>query len=318
MKANPEAFESLLRGQRELRLYTPGSLQRAVGYYQQALSTDPRYALASAELANCYRLLSGSAVLSPAETMRLAEAAAWRALAADPDLAEAHAALADIKKDQWGWAAAEGEYRRAIQLNPNLASARYGFAIYLSVSGRHDEAVAEARRARDLDPLGTPAAIHAAAVYYNARRFAPALAVLRDTAKLDPGSSSVWTWIGIVNGGTGQFSNAIEAYEKAVGLGDDTPATQCYYGYSLARSGRRDEAARILQRLQRSSIFVPPTGLAILYLGLDQKERAIESLQRAYSARDPLLQYLRVEAHFNGMADDQRFKDIAARMKLTQ
>src|SRR5262249_30640183 len=160
-----------LRGRYELRLYTPESRQKAVGYYEQALAIDPGFALAHAELASAYRLLSASAVRSAAEMLPKAEAAALRALAADRDLAEAHAALAGIKRDQWDWAAAEREYRRAIQLSPNQAASHQAYAICLSITGRHDAAVKEVLRARELDPIGVPAAVNLAAVYYNARRY---------------------------------------------------------------------------------------------------------------------------------------------------
>ena len=315
-KTGSEAYALLLRGRYQIRLYTPESRQKAVGYYEQALAVDPSFALANAELAAAYRLLSGSGILGPADAMPKAEAAARRALAIDEDLAEAHAALADIKKDQWDWPAAEREYRRALQLNPNLAIAHEGLAIGLSVSGKYDAAIAEAQRAAEVDPIGLPAAINGAAVYYNARRFDQALATLQRAKDLDPYAPTPWTWTGIVNGGSGQFAQALEAYQKAISLGDNTAATRCYYAYSLARSGHRDQALNILRGLQRSHEFVPATTLAILLAGLDQKERAIRVLQASYASRDPLLQYLTVESHYDVLKDDPRFRDLVAKIAL--
>jgi TolB-like protein/Tfp pilus assembly protein PilF len=315
-KAHPEAYELLLRARYQIRLYTPESRQRAVSYYQQALAIDPAYALAHAELASAYRLLSGSAILSAKDMMPMALASAMRALAADPDLAEAHTALAAINKDQWDWAAAEREYRRAIELSPNLVSAHDGFAIHLSVLGKYAEAAAEIQRARQLDPIGLPTAIAAAAVAYNGRQYGRALDELKRAANLDPAAPAPWTWIGIVNGSTGHFAEAIAAYEKAIGFGDNTAATQCYYSYSLARSGRRNDALEILGRLRRSNGFVPLSPLGIVYAGLNQKDRAFQSLEAAYAARDPLLQYLKAESHFDSLNDDPRFHDLARRIGL--
>jgi serine/threonine-protein kinase len=313
-----EAYEFLLRGRYHMQLYSPESRQKAIGYYQQALALDPRFALANAEMARAYRVLSGSAVAAPSEAMTKAEAAASRALAADWELAEAHAALADIKKDQWDWAAAESEYRRALALNPNLAVAHQGYAIYLSVRGKGDAAIEEIQRAIEVDPLGLPTAIHAVAVYYNARHYDQSQQALKRAEGLDPTAPSLWTWMGMVHGANGRFKAAIEAYEKAIGLGDDTAATQCYYGYALARGGRRDQSLKIQEGLKTSGAYVSKVAVAILHAGLNQRERAIESLQEAFAARDPLLQYIRVEEHLDSIRDDRRFREIAAKVGLPE
>ena len=312
----PEAYSLLLRGRYEMRLYNPQSTLKAVDYYREALAIDPGFALANAELANSYRLLSGAGILKPSEAMPLAEAAALRAIGNDGRLAQAHAVLADIRRDQWNWPAAEAEYARALDLNPNLVSAHTGFAIYLSLVQRVPEAIREATKARDLDPVGVPTSINAGAVYYNCRKYDEALRELERSTVLDPSASALWTWIGIVHGGSGHYSEAIQAYEKARRLGDRTAATRCNYGYSLAKSGRRTEAQAILKQLQSSKEFIPPTALAILYLGLGQDERALELLEQALSSRDQLVQYIGVESHFDQFHGSPRFQKLTAKLGL--
>jgi len=297
-------------------LYTTESRKKAIEYYRQALAIDPNYALANAELAFSYRLLSGSAILSPGDTMPKAEAAARTALASDPDLAEAHAALGDILKDQWKWEESAREYRQAIELSPNLTLAHIGYAIYLSLMGRSDEAVSEIARARELDPLGLPTAIDAAAVYYNTRRYDQAREMLRKATELDPAAPALWLWMGIVDGGSGKVKEAIPAYEKAIGWGDNTAATMCFYANSLARAGRRAEALQILRQVNRSTEFVPPTAIAAAYVGLGDKERAIQLLQEAYTIHDPLLQYLKVESHYDPLKSDPRIQELGQKLGL--
>jgi serine/threonine protein kinase/tetratricopeptide (TPR) repeat protein len=315
-KANPEAYALLLRGRYQIRLYTPESRKKAVGYYEEALAIDPGFALANAELAAAYRLLSGSGILSGADALPKAEAAVRRALAADESLAEAHAAFADIRKDQWDFATAEREYRRALQLSPNLVEAHEGLAICLTVLGRYDAAVAEVQSVLELDPINVQATIDTAAVYYNARRFEPSLAALRRGIERDPASPSLWSWAGMVHGANRQFIEAIASYQKAINLGDNTEATQGYYAYALAQSGHRQQARQILRRLQQSHEFVPATTLAIAFAGLGEKERAIQLLQNSLASRDPLLQYILVEPHFDLLKDDPRFRDLAAQVGL--
>jgi eukaryotic-like serine/threonine-protein kinase len=316
--AHPEAYEKVLRARYQMGLYTPESKQEAVSYYQQALGIDPQYALAHAELASAYRLLGGSATADAAEMMPKAQSSAMRALAIDPELATAHAALAAVKKDRWDWAGAEQSYRRALALNPNLTTARFEYAIYLGVAGRHEEAAAEIKRAIELDPVGLPTAIHAAAVAYNARQYAAALSELKRAVDLDPAAPAPWTWLGIVHGALGDFDAAIKNYDQGVRFGDDTAATQCYLAYSLARSGQRERAIRILTRVSRPGLFVPPSALAIGYTGLNQTERAIAALETGYRGKDPMLQYLKVEPHFDSLAGDARFQSLTRRIGLPQ
>src|SRR5205809_4152266 len=312
----PGAYELLLRGRYHFRLYSAESRQKMISYYEQALAIDPAFALANAELAYSLRSLSGGGIASPDDVMVRAEAAAQRALAADANLAEGHLALAEIKKDRWDWDTAGREYQRALELNPNLAEAHMGYAIFLSVTGKYEAARAEIRRTRELDPIGLPAAIHEAAVEYNERHYDQALVVLQKAVKSDPLASAAWSWTGLVNAGAGRFAEAIPAYEKAIAQGDDTGATACYYAYSLARSGSPAKALGILTDLHRSKRFAPSSAVGAAYLGLNEKERAIQLLQQAYAARDPLLQYLKVESHFDSLQNDPRYQELAAKMGL--
>ncbi len=313
---NSDAYALLLRGRYQMWLYTPASTQRAAALFEQALGIDPGFAPAHADLANTYRRLGGAGILEPTDALPLAEAAALRAIAADDELADAHAVLADIKRDRWEWADAEREYRRALALSSSLASARHGLAISLSLTGAQEEAVTEARRAHELDPVGLSSAIDSAAVFYNLRRYDEALDVLKTAASLDSRAPAIWTWIGIVNGGSGRFAEAIDAFETAARLGDKTPATLCYYVHALARVGRRQQALEVFETLQKSGAFVPPSSLAIAYVGLGERDRAFEQLEKSYAARDPLLQYVFVESHLDALQGDARYAALAARLGL--
>jgi hypothetical protein len=121
-----------------------------------------------------------------------------------------------------------------------------------------------------------------------------------------------------VSGGKGDFATAVAAFEKAIQLGDISAATRCYYVHALARAGRRADALRDLRALERESTVVAPSFLAIAYLGIGDRERAIAQLQAGYAARDPLLQYIVVESYLDDLMDDPRFKQIVDGMGLPQ
>jgi serine/threonine protein kinase/tetratricopeptide (TPR) repeat protein len=314
---NPDVNSLLLRGRYQMSLYTPESTQKAASYFEQALGIDQGYAVANAELANVYRRLGGAGIFKPGEALPLAEQAALKAIAADDELPAAHTVLADIKRDHWEWAAANREYRRAIQLSSSYVPAHQGLAISLSVMGQADAAVAELSRVLDLDPIGLSSAIDSAAVFYNVRRFDRALELLNRTTRRDPQAPAVWMWIGLVTGGSGDFTGALAAFDKAIQRGDNTTATMCYYIHALARSGQRDEALRRLDTLERGAAFVPPSSLAIAYAGLGDRDRAIGRLQAGFTARDPLLQYIVVEPFLDSLKSDSRFQAIVTGMGLS-
>ena len=115
---------------------------------------------------------------SPDQTRPKVISAARKALELDPDLAEAHAVLANVLQEQWHWADAEAEYRRALELNPNDADAHAGLALWLLCQGRTDEAVAWAKRGRELDPLAV-SGDNIAWILFQSRRYDEAIRELR-------------------------------------------------------------------------------------------------------------------------------------------
>jgi TolB-like protein/tRNA A-37 threonylcarbamoyl transferase component Bud32 len=314
---NSEAYSFLLRGRYEMSRYTLKNAQNALSYFEQALGIDGSYALANAELANAYLRLASNGGLPPAEAQQSAEQAARKAIAIDDEIPEAHAALGNILRDKWQWADAEREYRRAISLSPSFGPARQGLAIALTITGRRDEALAEITRARELDPIGLPGAVESAAVFYNLRLYDRALAALNDGLRIEDGGV-LWQWIGVVNGGKGDFTAAVDALERAIKMGYDTPPTRAYYVHALARAGRRNDAARELRALETDGVVVAPSFFAIAHLGLDDRERALRYLEEGYKARDPLLQYIVVESFLDTVIDEPRFRAIVEGMGLPQ
>src|SRR5438874_10847462 len=167
-----EAYELYLKGRYFYNKGGFGPVQQALAYFQQALAHDSNYALAYAGIADAYQRLTASTYLRPREGMPKARAAALKALALDPTLADAHASMGDqLCVYEWDASAAEREFRRAIELNPSLANAHFFYSHCLASHGRLDEALAEARRAHELDPLNAQVATALPWALYAARRY---------------------------------------------------------------------------------------------------------------------------------------------------
>jgi eukaryotic-like serine/threonine-protein kinase len=313
---NPQAYELLLRGRFYVRKGGPENRKKAIDYYQQAISVDPTYALAYAELSASYTILYSGGILDPKEFMPKAEVAVHRALELDDSLAEAHNALANLKQTAWDWAAAEREYQRAIELNPNLATAHLFYSFYLMDMGRYDEAIAEATRSRELDPLSLRANVQIGITLAAARRYDESIESLKKTLEMDQNFPPPHFQLGCIYTAKGMYREGIAEYEQAVKVGDNSLTTQIYLGAAYAKAGERAKAQVILDRLETSEQYVSPTELSILYVALGQREQAFASLEKAYAGHDLQLGTLGVDASFDSLREDPRFKDLMRRVGL--
>jgi serine/threonine protein kinase/TolB-like protein/Tfp pilus assembly protein PilF len=315
---NSVAYELLLKGRFYRAKGGTESRKKAVEYFNEAIATDPNYALAYAELSFTYRILVGSGSLDPKEFTPKAEAAALKALELDETLADAHFALAFLKMNSWEWSKAEFEFKRSIELNPNLARAYIGYAGYLSRMGRHDEAVAEIKRAKELDPLSPIVNGNFGIILYFAGRFDQAVQILNDTLEFDPNFSFAHLYLGYNYSAKGMYAEAVKAYKKAFSLGQETPSNQIYLGAAYAGAGKLEKAREILQKLETGENYVSPAELAVLYTALGDREKAFASLEKAFTLHDLQLQYLGTDPAFKSLRDDARFTDLLKRIGLPQ
>jgi serine/threonine-protein kinase len=315
-RVNPQAYELMLKGLYYRRKGGTENSKKAVEYYNQAIDADPTYALAYAELSVCYLDLAAGSVLDPKEFTPKAEAAARKAVDLDESLADAHYALALSKRDAWEWASAEREYQRAIELNPNLAAAHLRYAFYLSLVGRHKQGIAEIERARELDPLSSAVNANVGYVLYLARQYDQAIESLQKTRELDRDFPPTQNVLGFTYAAKGMYAEAIAAYQEAIRLGNKSPSLQIYLGAAYARAGDREKGRAILEQLRTSESYVSPCELAILHAALGEREPAFASLEKAYAAHDPSLQYLGIDPAFDSLRADPRFDDLVRRVGL--
>src|SRR6266849_1579371 len=151
---NPEAFDAYLQGYSFFQGSTDKDADMAAKYFARATQLDPSYALAWVGLSRVHNWQADIGRLPAEEGQRLAREADERALALNPNLAEAHAQMGRIKRQvDFDWTGADASFRRAVELepgNPDVVLLAAGLAAIL---GRLDEALQLTRRAVDLDPL---------------------------------------------------------------------------------------------------------------------------------------------------------------------
>jgi tetratricopeptide (TPR) repeat protein len=252
--------------------------------------------------------------------MPKAKAAALKALQIDPNLAEAHASLAEILHDyDWDYAGALREIDRAIELNPNYATAHQWRAEFLSAQGRHEEAIAEAKRALELDPLSMIINRILGETYFHARRYDEAIAQFRKTIEIEPNFPSAHLMLGRGYGAKGQYSEAVAEFIKMaelVGRGEasreihDAYANGGWNGYLryVAENGTTKTTAGYRQAY----------GVAASLAGLGEKDEAFAWLEKAYQQREYELTLLRVSPEMDNLRSDPRFTDLLRRVGLAQ
>jgi serine/threonine-protein kinase len=269
---------------------------------------DPNFALPYSGIADAY-ILGENFYFPPTEVMPKAKAAAEKALQLDDTLAEAHFSLGAAKfQYDFDWPGAETEFRRAIELNPSYAYARVQYGFYLALRGRLDEAVAESRLANELDPLSSLNASTMVIALTWQKKYEAAKDQGRIGLELDP-NDWIGQWgIGWIDIEVGKFNEAVTELQKTQVM-DSPPIVAGWLGYAYAKSGERIKAEAIITELNHMSSrrYVPPFSTAIVYLGLGDKVRALDELDKGYEARDWGLLWLKMDRIFDPLRSEPRF-----------
>ena len=317
---DPQVQESYLKGRYYLNQRTEDSMNRSVAYFQQAVTRDPKYALAYCGLADAYALLGYRGGFPSKDALSRAKAAALKAIELDDTLAEPHSSLAFIAEThEWDWATAEREYNRALELNPGDARAHHWYAGYLMYVGRFEEGIAEAKRARDLDPLSLPVNNALAGRLLVAGRVDEALAQLRRTLGMDPHFAPAHQTLGWAYLNLGKHREALQEFQQALQLsGADDKDIMLDLGFAYATVGNREEARRILAKLKKlhEQGLLPSGSIGILYGALGELDEAFAWLEKAYQERDPELTYLKVPGRPYAESDEIRAALLACGVQV--
>ena len=314
---NPEAHELYLKGRYFWNRRTGANLQKAVGYFEQAVEKDPKYALAYSGLADCHVLLPVYPELGsyPRDEMPKALAAAHKAVELDDSLAEARTSLARALASDLQLSAAMSEFKRAIELNPSYATAHQWFGECLQSQGRVEEALAELKRAQEVDPLSLVNNALVGFALETVGKSKEAIAQLRKTIEMDPNFANTHGLLGNVLENQGQLKEAVVEYEKSYSLGTDPiAAAQLARAYFLV--GRKAEAQQLWDKLKALSErqYAPAYSLALVQLAFGDKNAAIRSLEKSYQDHAPFdsvdLGWILIDHRLDDLRTDPRFRQL--------
>jgi len=320
---NANAYELYLQGRFELNKLTEKGFTNSLQNFQRAITLDPQFALAYAGLAEAYNVLGYWRYLPPNAAFPEAKRAAQKALALDPDLAEAHTAFAYVLFEyDWKFKEAEMEFKEAIRLNPNSVSARLGFWEYLLDFGRLQESQRELERARDLDPISVRISFNVAAQSFAGRDFSRASEQLEKTISMDPNNPLAFGLLGAVFYHKKMPAEAFNAAQKGNSLeGRFSPE-------EIAEMQKAYEAAGFPAYLQKANEFrrrhlaagkyESPLDIALDYARAGDDSEALDWIERAVEERTPWLPELKMDPAYDRLRSQPRFIAVLKKIRLEQ
>lgn len=303
-----DAYQSYLKGRHHWNRRTAEGIERAIFYFEAAIDRDAAYAPAYSGLADCYIALASRDFHPPLQLFPKAEVAARRALALDPELAEAHASMAAIHEVfHWRWDDAEREYLEALRLQSGYLVARQWYALALAHRGRFAEALVQMRVAGERDPLSFALNANLAVVHYLGRDYDAAAEACAKSLEINPHHEPAHFTLGLVHQQRGRIDDARRELEKALAISRGEP-------HVVAALGALDRDTARLQQLGELSLtrYVSPVHLATVHAALGETEDAMAWLARAVAERSGWLVYLRTEPRFDVLRGDPRFLAIIA------
>jgi serine/threonine-protein kinase len=316
--ADPEAYDSYLKGRHHWN-NRPLGIPKAVEYFKQAVAKDPGYALAYTGLADCYGSMGGweSNAMAPHDAWPRAAAAARRALELDETLAEAHTSLAHVHLHyDWNWHAAQEEFHRAVELNPAYSTAHHWFSHLAMAMGRIDASLAESRRCLELDPVDLIINVHLIWHYWLAGQPDEAIEQGCNTRELYPNVFWPEFFIGLAYEGKNVPAAAVAHLERAMIMSGGSTFVLAALGHAYAAADKRGKALDLLSQLaaQGRERYVPAYDRAIIHVGLNQVDPALDWLERAYEEHSSWISYLNVEPRLEPLRRHPRFAELAGRL----
>ena len=170
----------------------------------------------------------------------------------------------------------------------------------------------QATRARDLDPLSLGANVNLAQQYHRAGLYDKAIEQLEKALELSPNFWAAHWVLGDVHERKGSYDEATAALFKAALFSEKNPASLGSLGFVYGRAGQPRLALEVLRDLEKlaDERYVSPFNMALIHLGLDNKDQAMDWLEKGYRERSRSMIWLNVDARFDPLREDPRFQDL--------
>jgi tetratricopeptide (TPR) repeat protein len=317
-----EAQDRYARGRAYFNSGRDDGFVRAARLFSEAVALEPSFAQAYAGLARASIAAAVNPQLPTRGQFDDARAAATRALALDPTLAEAHAVLGQLAFMSWHWQEAEQSFKRAIELDPSSEYASEKYAFFLAGRGRPAEGVQRMVKMREIDPLSASAAFSTATALQYAGQYSEALAESDRALQLDSANPIAHVVRGRVLAALERFDEAKEEFAAAIGSNHGSDFLHAEMASADAGAGRRDDALKLAATLEAKFAAMPdraePELLVYLYAQLRDADKAFAWIGRALDTTPDRMLWLKVDPRVETLRRDPRFALLLTKMGLRQ
>ena len=315
-----EAYDLYLQGRFAFNQETPEAFKQALALFLRATTADPAFAPAWIGIAETHMRLDWYGLEPASEAVPAVRSALTSALRLEPDSVPGLCALAITQAGwDWDWAAAGHTFNRAIAAGAGLASVHFHYGLdFLTPLGRLEEALRELRQALRLDPLSPIVHTAVGGCLYRMRRWDEAAETLRATLHANPEFGHAHWSLGRVLLEQGHSEEALASFQHAQKMMGGIPAGLSEIGYCHARMGRRDLALATLHQLQQLGRegWVSPLNLALVHVGLEDRDAAIRCLEECYERRIRQLVWINVDPRFDALHGSPAFEQLIVRLGL--
>jgi TolB-like protein/DNA-binding winged helix-turn-helix (wHTH) protein/cytochrome c-type biogenesis protein CcmH/NrfG len=310
---NPEAFDAYLQGYYYFERGRDKDTDLAAKYYERATQLDPSYALAWVGLSRERNRRANVGLIPAEEGHRLAREAVERALALNPNLAEAHVQTGRIKQQvDFDWAGADASFQRAVALDPGNPEVVRLAASSAAILGRLDEALRLNRRAVDLDPLNANSWESLAETKFFMGQLDQAAADFKKAIDLNPDLWNGHFFLSQIYVMQGRPQDALPEIER---VGYD-PLRAFLYPIAYYALGRQKESNAALSKLIAKYHAGGAYQIAEVYAFRNQSDEAFEWLDRAYAQRDSGLIETKVDPLLKNLHSDPRSVAFLKKLNL--
>jgi TolB-like protein/Flp pilus assembly protein TadD len=314
-RENIEAYNAILRGRYFRGKQTKQDSERAVASFNEAIRLDPNDAVAWMELAETYNYRLGTGWMRPSETYAEARRAIDRALAINPNLAEAHGVLGALN---WNYnfdiAAAMTQFKRARELDPNMGP-RQAEAYLALLNGQGDQAIRIFQLIAERDPLNAVLLDHLASAYFARDRLSEAERTLRDLLALDPSYAGAHCDLGEVLLARNQSDAALAVMSEEP---DEASRLTCLPN-AMWILGRRKEADALLVEAASKYSDSGAYALAASYAMRNDRDQAFKWLDRAFENREaPVSVMMKWDPLLRNLHRDPGFTPLLQKLKLPE
>ena len=308
---NPEAFDAYLQGYYFFQRNSNKDTEMAAKYYERATQLDPSYALAWVGLSRVRNWQVNIGVIPAEEGHRLGREAVERALALNPNLAEAHAQMGRIKQQvDFDWAGADASFQRAVALEPDPDIVRQA-AYSAAMLGRFEEALPLARQAIDLDPLNADSWECLGETEFFMGQLDKAAADGKKGLELSPDAWPGPILLSQIYVMQGRPQDALLEIELV--RSDLIRASLYAMYYALGREKESDAAlSELIAKYHEGSAYQ----IAEVYAFRNQADKAFEWLDRAYAQRDSGLIGTKVDPLLKSLHNDPRYTALLKKLNF--